>query len=95
MHVETEPEATMPKKLTKAEAAAKEHWLALYKVSEAASGKVQAMTAVNADIHYHNIAFQNTEGEEDRDLVYHEAYLPAFAETFPKLLAKRSKQHPS
>ena len=65
------------------------HWFSLL----LGKCEVGAMSEVNTDIHYHNVAFQNTEGEEDRALVYHEAYMPAFAETFPKLLAKALAKH--
>jgi hypothetical protein len=117
----------MPKKLTKAEAAAQERAMARIEVRAAARAKVviaaisvlrpdleiayicgdlprwfssllgkcevQAMTAVNTDIHYNHVAFRSTEGEEAQALVFHEAYMPAFAETFPKLLAKALAKH--
>jgi hypothetical protein len=44
MHVETEPEATMPKKLTKAEAAAQERFMARIEVRTAARAKVVSAT---------------------------------------------------
>jgi len=54
--------------------------------------RVDAGTAANSAVHYHDEAFMSATGEAKR-LAYHEAYLPAFAEAFPRSLAKALAKH--
>jgi hypothetical protein len=49
--------------------------------------RVEAGTAANRAVHFDDAAFQRASGEAKR-LAYHDAYTPAFAEAFPRLLAR-------
>jgi hypothetical protein len=53
----------------------------------------EARTEVNTEICYHNEIVRNTEDEEIRNIAYCEAYIPEFAKTFPRLLAKALAQY--
>src|ERR1700738_1676265 len=55
--------------------------------------KIKACTEAIRDVHYHDATFRSAvDGEEER-LAFHEAYIPAFAEAFSRLLVRALAKH--